>query len=53
MQFFTSVNERQCDYCAIIEARMQRPLFKARENRQSTSYDLSFLQSYVQIYSML
>ena len=31
---FTPVNE--CHYCAIIEARMQRPLFRARENRQST-----------------
>ena len=26
---------------------MQRPLFGAKENRQSTSYNLSFLQSYV------
>jgi len=25
---------------AMIEARMQRPLFRARENRQSTSYNL-------------
>jgi len=28
-QFFTSC---QCHYCAMIEARMQRPLFRTREN---------------------
>jgi len=32
---------------------MQRPLFRARENRQSTSYNLSFLQSYIQIEVLL
>jgi len=51
--FFTSVNERSCHYCAIIEVRRQRPLFRARENRRSTSYNLSFLQSYVQVYVLL
>jgi len=33
----------------MIEVQTQQPLFRARENRQSTSYNLSFLQSYVQI----
>ena len=32
------------------EAQTQRPLFRARENRQSTFYNLSFLQSYVQLW---
>ena len=32
VQFFTFVRERQCHYCAIIKARLQRPLFRAREN---------------------
>ena len=34
----------------MIEAWTQRPLFRARENRQSTSYSLSFLQSCVQFW---
>jgi len=29
------------------------PLFRVRENRQSTSYNLHFLQSYVQIWVLL
>ena len=37
---FSPANERQCHYCAIIEARLQRPLFRARENRQSTSLNI-------------
>ena len=32
---------------------MKGPLFRARENRQSTSYNLSFLQSYIQIEVLL
>jgi len=36
----------------VMETRTQRPLFKARENRQST-YNLSFLQSYAQFYVLL
>jgi len=37
----------------MIEARMQGSLCKARENRQSTSYNLGFLQSYVQFWVLL
>ena len=37
----------------MIEARTQRPLFRPRENRRSISYNLSFLQSYVQFYILL
>jgi len=29
---FTSVNERCCHYCIMTEARIERPLFRAREN---------------------
>jgi len=32
---------------------MQRPLVRAKENPQSTSYNLRFLQSYVQIQVLL
>jgi len=32
---------------------MQQPLFGARESRQSTSYNFSFLQSYVQFWVLL
>ena len=45
---FTSFSKHQCHYCTMIEARTQRPLFGARENRQSTSYNFSFLGYYVQ-----
>ena len=48
---FTSVSERYRHYCEMIEARKQRPLFRARENRQSVSCNFSFLQYYVQFSS--
>jgi len=51
VQFFTSVSEPSCHYCEMKEARTQRPLFRAWENRQSTSYNLSFPRSYVQFLS--
>jgi len=50
VQLFTYVIERQCHYCTMIEARTQRPLLRARENWQSTSYNFSFLLDYVQFW---
>jgi len=45
---FHLVSERSCHYCEMREGWTQWPLFRARENRQSTSYNLNFLQSYIQ-----
>jgi len=39
----------QCHYCEMIEARTQRPLFRAKEKRQSTSYSFGFPLSYIQL----
>ena len=51
VQFVTSVSERKCHYCAIIEAQTQWPLFMSWENQQSTSCNFNFLQYYVQFLS--
>jgi len=39
-------------YCAMIEIRTQRPLFRAEENRQSTSYNFNIKFDF-EFYSML
>ena len=42
MQVVTSVSERYGHYCEMIETRTQRPLFRARKNRQNrcSTYNL-------------
>ena len=49
VQFFTSVSERSCHYCTMIEGRTQRPLCRVRENRQSTCYITSDIKSLLQL----